>query len=48
VAVDLAFINTAYVDQPTGTTKATTQNVQMLYAGVSLFIPFKSTFREAE
>lgn len=48
LAVNVALINTAYVDQPAGTTKGNTINLQMLYAGVSLFLPFKSTFREAE
>ncbi len=48
LAVNVAWINTSYVDQPAGTTKAALQNMQMLYAGVSLFIPFKSTWREAE
>lgn len=48
LAVNVALINTAYVDQPAGTTKGATQNVMTLNAGISLFIPFKSTFREAE
>jgi outer membrane beta-barrel protein len=48
LAINAAIIDTAYVDQPAGTTKATTQNMLMLYAGFSLFIPFKSTFREEE
>lgn len=48
LAVNLALINTSYVEQPRGTTKAALQNMLMLNFGVSLFIPFKSTFREAE
>ncbi|MFZ5470458.1 MAG: outer membrane beta-barrel domain-containing protein [Myxococcota bacterium] len=48
MAVNVALINTTYVDQPAGTTKGATQNVMMLNAGVSLFFPFKSTWREAE
>jgi outer membrane beta-barrel protein len=48
LAINAAIIDTAYVDQPAGTSKATTQNMLMLYAGFSLFIPFKSTYREEE
>ncbi|MBI3185258.1 MAG: outer membrane beta-barrel domain-containing protein [Myxococcales bacterium] len=48
IAVNVALINTAYVDQPTGTTRGGVQNLMMLNAGISLFVPFKSTFREAE
>jgi outer membrane beta-barrel protein len=48
LAVNLGLINTAYVDTPTGTTKASLQNVMLLTVGVSLFFPLKSTFREAE
>lgn len=48
LAINAAIIDTAYVDQPAGTSKATTQNLVMLYAGFSLFIPFKSTYREEE
>ncbi len=48
LAVNVALINTSYVDQPTGTTKGVTQNVMTLNVGLSLFFPFKSTFREAE
>jgi outer membrane beta-barrel protein len=48
LAVNLGLINTAYVDIPTGTTKASLQNVMLLTVGVSLFFPFKSTYREAE
>jgi outer membrane beta-barrel protein len=48
LAVNVALINTSYVDQPTGTTKGATQNLQMIHAGLSLFFPLKSTFREAE
>ncbi|MBX7099545.1 MAG: outer membrane beta-barrel domain-containing protein [Myxococcaceae bacterium] len=47
-AVNAALINTTYVDQPAGTTKGAVQNVMMVHAGVSVFFPFKSTYREAE
>jgi hypothetical protein len=48
VAVNVSMINTTYVDQPAGTTKGATQNLMMLGAGLSVFLPFKSTGREAE
>lgn len=48
IAVNLGLVNTTYVDTPRGTTKGVTQNLMMLNAGVSLFFPFKSTYREAE
>ena len=48
LAVNLALINTAYVDQPAGTNKGAIQNILALNAGVSLFIPFRSTGRESE
>lgn len=48
LAAGVSVINTAYVDQPLGTNKSTTQNVVGLYAGVSVFFPFRSTGREAE
>jgi outer membrane beta-barrel protein len=48
LAVNVALVNTAYVDVPTGSTKGSTQNVMLVHAGVSIFFPFKSTFREAE
>lgn len=47
-AINVALINTTYVDQPVGTTKGIAQNVMAIYAGFSLFIPFKSTYRESE
>ncbi|MBL8919004.1 MAG: outer membrane beta-barrel domain-containing protein [Myxococcaceae bacterium] len=47
-AVNLGLVNTTYVDTPRGTTKGVTQNLMMLTVGVSLFFPFKSTYREAE
>ena len=47
-AVNVALINTTYVDTPTGSPKASVQNMMAIYAGFSLFIPFKSTYREAE
>jgi outer membrane beta-barrel protein len=48
LAVNVALINTTYNDQPAGTTKGATQNLMMLSAGMSVFLPFKSTGREAE
>ena len=48
LAVNVALVNTTYADVPTGSGKAVTQNLMMLQAGVSIFFPFKSTFREAE
>lgn len=48
LAVNVALINTAYVDVPTGSAKGSTQNIMLVHAGVSIFFPFKSTFREAE
>jgi hypothetical protein len=48
MAVSVALINTMYVDQPPGTTKGATQNVFALNAGISFFLPFRSTGREAE
>lgn len=48
LAVNVSIINTAYVDQPTGTTKGALQNMTTLNAGISIFFPFKSTGREAE
>lgn len=48
LAVNVAVINTSYVDTPAGTTKSATQNVLTLNAGVSIFFPFSSTGREAE
>jgi len=48
LATGVSVINTAYVDQPLGTNKSTTQNVVGLYTGVSIFFPFRSTGRESE
>lgn len=48
VAVNVALINTTYVDTPTGTTKGVTQNLMLVSAGISIFFPFKSTYKEAE
>jgi outer membrane beta-barrel protein len=48
LAVNVALINTTYVDQPTGTTKGATQNLMMLSTGLSVFVPFRSTGREGE
>ncbi len=48
LAVNLALVNTAYQDVPTGTSKGSLQNLMTVQLGFSLFIPFKSTFKEAE
>ena len=48
LAVNVALVNTTYVDQPNGTSKGGAQNMMAIYAGFSLFIPFKSTYRESE
>lgn len=48
LAVNAGVLNTSFVDQPTGTLKAATQNVLTLSVGVSLFLPLKSTGRESE
>jgi outer membrane beta-barrel protein len=48
LAVNVAFINTSYVDQPLNTSKGATQNIMTLNAGISIFFPLKSTGREAE
>jgi outer membrane beta-barrel protein len=48
LAVNVALINTSYVDQPLGTSKGALQNMLTLNAGISLFFPLSSTGREAE
>lgn len=48
LAVNVALINTSYVDQPLNTSKGATQNMMTLNAGISIFFPLKSTGREAE
>ena len=48
LSVNIALIDTAYVDQPAGTNKGAVQNVLALNAGISLFFPFRSTGRESE
>jgi outer membrane beta-barrel protein len=48
LAVNVALINTTYVDQPLNTSKGATQNIMTLNAGISIFFPLKSTGREAE
>jgi len=48
LSVNLALINTAYVDQPAGTTKGAIQNILAINAGISFFFPFRSTGRESE
>ncbi|AKJ05662.1 outer membrane beta-barrel protein [Archangium gephyra] len=48
LAVNVALINTSYVDQPLNTSKGATQNLMTLNAGISFFFPMKSTGRESE
>src|SRR5215472_2404392 len=48
LSVNLALIDTSYVDTPAGTNKGAIQNILALHGGVSLFIPFRSTGRESE
>jgi outer membrane beta-barrel protein len=48
LAVNVALINTTYVDQPLGTSKGATQNLMTINAGISLFFPLHSTGREGE
>jgi len=47
-SVNLALIDTSYVDQPAGTNKGAIQNILALNLGVSFFFPFRSTGRESE
>jgi outer membrane beta-barrel protein len=48
LAVNVALINTSYVDQPLGTSKGAIQNLMTINAGISLFFPLRSTGREGE
>jgi outer membrane beta-barrel protein len=48
LAVNVALINTSYVDQPLGTSKGAIQNLMTINAGISLFFPLHSTGREGE
>jgi outer membrane beta-barrel protein len=48
LAVNVSVINTSYTDLPTGSAKASLQNMMTVNVGVSIFFPLKSTFREAE
>jgi hypothetical protein len=48
LSVNIALIDTSYVDQPAGTNKGSIQNILALNAGISLFFPFRSTGRESE
>ncbi|WP_224369287.1 outer membrane beta-barrel domain-containing protein [Hyalangium versicolor] len=48
LAVNVALINTSYVDQPLGTSKGAVQNLMTINAGISLFFPLHSTGREGE
>jgi outer membrane beta-barrel protein len=47
-SVNIALIDQSYVDQPAGSVKGTIQNILAVNAGVSIFIPFRSTGRESE
>lgn len=48
LSVNVSLIDTAYIDVPKGSVKASMQNMLLVHAGVSIFFPFKSTYREAE
>lgn len=48
LAVNVTLVNTTYTEVPSGTIKASLQNLMMASAGVSFFLPLKSTYREAE
>ena len=48
LAVNVALINTSYVDQPLGTSKGAVQNLMTINVGISLFFPLRSTGRESE
>jgi outer membrane beta-barrel protein len=48
LAVNVALIDTSYGDTPAGTSLGALQNLFTINAGLSFFIPFKSTGRESE
>jgi outer membrane beta-barrel protein len=48
LAVNVAVINTSFVDQPLASSKGALQNVLTLNAGISVFLPLKSTGRDSE
>jgi outer membrane beta-barrel protein len=48
LSVNLALVDTSYADTPAGTSLGGLQNLFTINAGVSFFIPFKSTGRESE
>jgi outer membrane beta-barrel protein len=48
LAVNVAVIDTFFIDQPRGTTQSVVQNLLMLNVGLSIFLPLRSTGREAE
>lgn len=48
LAVNVSLTNTTYGDVPTGATKSITQNLMLVNVGLSIFFPFKSTYREDE
>ncbi len=48
LAINVSLTNTTYGDVPRGAVKAITQNLMLVNVGISLFLPFKSTYREDE
>jgi outer membrane beta-barrel protein len=48
LAVNIALMDTSWVEQPTGAVKGSIQNILALHAGISIFLPFRSTGRESE
>jgi outer membrane beta-barrel protein len=48
MSINLALLDTSYGDTPAGTSLGAIQNIITINAGVSFFIPFKSTGRESE
>ena len=47
-AVNVAIINTTYLDVPTGTSYSIVQNITAFNIGFSFFFPLRSTYREVE
>ncbi len=48
LSINISLVDTAYGDTPAGTTLGAVQNLLTINAGLSFFIPFKSTGRESE
>jgi outer membrane beta-barrel protein len=48
LSINVALIDTSYVDTPAGTSLGAIQNLFTINAGVSFFFPFKSTGKESE